>query len=95
MEKKPIPLDNDQFIATEIPHCKKCNLLLRPNILMFSDFDWQDHRYQNQSYNFSQFLKPIDSSLTIIEFGAGTAVPTVRNLGENLQEDERSLPYKS
>ena len=62
-----------------LPCCPYCGGLARPNILMFGDGDWVAVRSQAQASRYQKWLACIEAKrLVIIEFGAGTAVPTVR-----------------
>lgn len=76
-----ISIDMETMNATsELPKCKKCEGIARPNILMFGDFDWQPFRSQTQEQHYREWLKTVSTKkLAAIEFGAGEAVPTVRN----------------
>jgi len=53
---------------------------VRPNILMFDDWDWMSDitDEQNERYRIWASLNKANN-LTIIEIGAGKAVPSVRN----------------
>jgi NAD-dependent SIR2 family protein deacetylase len=69
-----------------LPRCPHCGALARPNILMFSDGSWQSRRSEAQEQAFAAWLRERDPArLTVIELGAGTAVPTVRWQSESLQ----------
>jgi NAD-dependent SIR2 family protein deacetylase len=87
-ENIDIIIDADKFEAMEpLPRCPECGALARPNILMFGDWGWVSHRTQNQEKSRTQMLKRLrenNSKLTVIEIGAGNAVPTVRHLSENI-----------
>lgn len=62
-----------------LPGCPRCGGLARPNILMFDDGCWVGGRSQEQASRYQDWLLRIDEKrLVIVEFGAGTAVPTVR-----------------
>lgn len=65
----------------ELPQCPYCLSLARPNILMFDDYDWLSHRTDQQRQNLEQWLKHHHQPI-VIELGAGTAIPTVRNFSE-------------
>ncbi|WP_010115043.1 Sir2 family NAD-dependent protein deacetylase [Acinetobacter sp. P8-3-8] len=65
----------------ELPQCPHCLSLARPNILMFDDYDWLSHRTDQQRQNLEQWLKHHHQPI-VIELGAGTAIPTVRNFSE-------------
>jgi len=88
-QKIEVTVDMDHFEAQEpLPYCKKCKAIARPNILMFGDWNWLEHREAKQREHLSTFLKQVgDSKLAIIEFGAGEAVPTIRNLSEIVAND--------
>ena len=82
-----IEIDN-KFMAKEpLPKCLECGELARPNILMFNDFSWIYDRTDSQRENITKWidnLEKVGASLAVIEFGAGTAVPTVRNTSEQI-----------
>eukprot|EP00826_Nyctotherus_ovalis_P029998 TRINITY_DN2380_c0_g10_i1.p3 TRINITY_DN2380_c0_g10~~TRINITY_DN2380_c0_g10_i1.p3 ORF type:complete len:156 (+),score=21.70 TRINITY_DN2380_c0_g10_i1:951-1418(+) len=53
---KEIPIDYEKCVATEIPHCKQCKSILRPNIMMFNDFEWIGERTKEQKERYFEFL---------------------------------------
>ncbi len=62
-----------------LPQCIRCGQLARPNILMFGDGGWISHRSDEQQRRYRDWLEQLAGKrLAVIEFGAGTAVPTVR-----------------
>jgi NAD-dependent SIR2 family protein deacetylase len=69
------------------PRCPHCGALARPNILMFGDADWNEQREQQQGAALQAWLEGLHSStrLTVLEIGAGTAVPSVRHFVHGLQ----------
>ena len=83
-----INIDNERFLAQEpLPRCVHCGRIARPNILMFGDWSWVDKREAKQAKRFESFLQTAIHSLAIIEIGAGTAVPTVRKIGERISRN--------
>ena len=50
---------------------------------MFSDWHWQSQMQDEKEQKLMAWLKQVNN-LAIIELGAGTAVPSVRNFGERL-----------
>ena len=62
-----------------------CAGIARPNILMFSDFQFVSWRSDQQAERFRRFvsqatgLRPL-----LLEIGAGTFVPTIRHLSDEL-----------
>ncbi len=71
------------FKAKEpLPSCPFCGAMARPNILMFGDFGWEYARTNGQRERLVTWMDKIEEEggkLAIVELGAGTAVPTVRN----------------
>ena len=68
-----------------LPVCPYCGRLARPNVLMFGDWNWLPRRSREQQRLFQGWLAGIDTlDLVIVECGAGTAVPSVRRLSEQL-----------
>ena len=88
-----VEVDAASFRAIgELPTCPRCGALSRPNILMFSDGAWALNRSLKQEQELTKWLGEIDArELTVIECGAGTAIPTVRAFGERLQQRGASL----
>ncbi len=74
---------NCQLINTA-PVCPHCGGMARPNILMFDDADWNSQRQQQQAERQSDWLSKVKRPL-VIEIGAGTAVPSVRNFSQRMQ----------
>jgi NAD-dependent SIR2 family protein deacetylase len=78
-------VDHDTMQAKKpMPLCPKCGCLMRPNILMFGDWYWDSERSDQQQARFGQWLRSIEGPLVVIECGAGTAIPTVRQQSEML-----------
>jgi NAD-dependent SIR2 family protein deacetylase len=69
-----------------LPRCPDCGGLARPNILMFGDWNWNGRRTQAQEARFRTWMENLEdaSATVILEFGAGSAVPTVRHLSETV-----------
>lgn len=68
-----------------LPACPRCGSLLRPNILMFGDWEYAPRRCRDQEKRFESWLSERASRRgAIIEVGAGCAVPTVRMQSEYL-----------
>lgn len=80
-----------EFKAKEpLPLCPHCKAIARPNILMFNDFGWNYSRTNKQRKNLTDWLAKLqenNSSLAIIEMGAGSAVPTVRNSSQRIAKE--------
>jgi NAD-dependent SIR2 family protein deacetylase len=79
-----VEVDDDTFRAvSELPTCPSCGELARPNVLMFGDWHWVPDRTAQQDRRFSDWLaEAAGERMTVIEFGAGSAVPTVRMTSE-------------
>jgi NAD-dependent SIR2 family protein deacetylase len=68
-----------------LPDCPFCGRLARPNVLMFGDWGWQPQRSQAQARRLRDWLEATEGiKLAVIECGAGTAVPSVRRMSEQL-----------
>ncbi len=80
-----VDVDPETFRAREpLPRCVRCGALLRPNILMFGDWNWDSSRSEAQQERLSQWLETVEpGTLAVVECGAGTAIPSVRSFCEN------------
>ena len=73
--------------AEPLPRCEDCLCLARPNILMFGDWSWVADRTEEQVARYEQWLTACPKPCAALEFGAGTAVPTVRYEGQRVDAD--------
>jgi NAD-dependent SIR2 family protein deacetylase len=88
--KEKIEIDMESFRAKDIIRCKYCNKTARVNILMFNDWGWNSQRVEEQERRFREWrksLKTENKRLAIIEIGAGSAIPTVRNLSNRMSKN--------
>lgn len=68
-----------------MPTCPACGGPTRPNVLMFGDGGFDPVLTDAQERRFATFLADVAGSrLTVVELGAGTAVPTIRRIGQHL-----------
>ncbi len=78
----------EEFKAKEpLPRCPFCGEMARPNILMFGDYGWEYAHTDGQRGRLVQWMDRLEeegAQLAIVEIGAGTAVPTVRNTSEQI-----------
>lgn len=88
-----IDVDETTFRAQgELPRCPHCGGLARPNVLMFGDGKWRSNRSDEQLESLDEWARGIEArALTVIEMGAGKAIPTVRQFGESLQRQGATL----
>lgn len=71
--------------ADPLPSCPLCGGMARPNILMFGDPDWDSSAADAQRGRLQAWLDELRGHrLAIVECGAGTAIPTVRWICEDL-----------
>lgn len=70
-------------LISPLPACPRCAGLARPNILMFNDSGWVADRTDLQYDRLEAWLHQVRQPV-IIEIGAGTAIPSVRDQGEAL-----------
>ncbi|MCA8222901.1 SIR2 family NAD-dependent protein deacylase [Burkholderia sp. BC1] len=73
-------------LVGEPPRCPHCGGLARPNILMFGDAGWLGARYAEQERALQQWIAQA-GRVAVVEIGAGTAIPTVRMMSEQLGAD--------
>lgn len=85
-----LTVDLDTFLATsDLPRCKHCNNLSRPNILMFGDWGYLAERTREQQERLHEWIRQAVSknlTITVIEIGAGKDVPTVRHFSEEMMQ---------
>jgi len=80
-----VPVDETTMRAGEVPRCPDCGGVARPNILMFNDWSWVPDRSESQHQRLDEFLdRNATAPLVVVELGAGTAIPSIRALGERL-----------
>jgi NAD-dependent SIR2 family protein deacetylase len=61
------------------PACPDCGVVARPNILMFSDWEWDHQRCAEQQVRYGDWLREVRGRRVVaVELGAGLAIPTVR-----------------
>lgn len=77
--------ENDCLLCSELPRCPHCGGLARPNILMFDDWTYLSARTDAQQIRLAQWLLKVERPV-IIEVGAGTAIPSVRQKGDKLRK---------
>lgn len=77
-------IEIDSMRSKHIPICIHCGDVARPNILMFNDWSFIPGRSNAQQHRFEQFLASCPTPLTVVELGAGSAVPTIRWTSEML-----------
>lgn len=80
-------------LVSEFPTCPECGAIARPNILMFNDWRWQDEKSDAQHTNMRDWFIGL-TGLAIIELGAGTSIPSVRNFGEGMVQYQNKTPTK-
>jgi NAD-dependent SIR2 family protein deacetylase len=83
--RESLPVDASTMRARSIPRCIRCGAVSRPNILMFGDYGWISTRTERQEERYGEFLEGLGAKpLVVLEMGAGTAIPTIRSMGERL-----------
>ncbi|KYJ85967.1 SIR2 family NAD-dependent protein deacylase [Sulfurovum riftiae] len=86
-DETDIEIGEDFRAQDPLPTCPFCGGLARPNILMFGDYGWEYARTDGQRERLVKWMDTIEAEggrLAIVEMGAGTAVPTVRNTSEQI-----------
>jgi NAD-dependent SIR2 family protein deacetylase len=80
---KPVIDIENCTMQLPLPHCPACGSLARPNIMLFGDWDFDGARYQQSSSRLMSWLARLTRPV-VIEIGAGTAIPSARHFGEEL-----------
>mmetsp|Transcript_18736 Transcript_18736/g.58890 ORF Transcript_18736/g.58890 Transcript_18736/m.58890 type:complete len:368 (-) Transcript_18736:319-1422(-) len=73
----------------ELPRCGGKGSLARPNVLLFGDPKLNTTRIDRQQEGFRTWKKllPSDIRLAVVEVGAGTTIPTIRDSAEDAVSD--------
>jgi NAD-dependent SIR2 family protein deacetylase len=69
------------------PVCPKCGGMARPNVMMFSDWGWEQRRSEAQRCREEIWLESIadrNARIVVVELGGGTDIPSVRYFSERL-----------
>jgi len=85
-EKTTVKYDPETFEAfPPLPQCIDCKDVLRPNILMFNDGEWNHQRSHDQETEFYKFKNKFEEgdNVVVLELGAGEAVATIRYISES------------
>jgi NAD-dependent SIR2 family protein deacetylase len=69
-------------LLNELPFCPVCRSLARPNVYMFGDYDWIDGPTMASRNLLDAWVRTHRNNILVIEIGAGTDIPTVRNFSE-------------
>jgi len=79
----PVKDINDALLKKKVPMCSECKeWCLRPQVMIFGDDALVKKRFVDQENRYEQFLEahPVEQ-MVVLEIGAGTVVPTIRNMG--------------
>lgn len=85
-----VNLDTMRAKLQDEHYCQHCENPLRPNILMFDDYNYVSSRTNEQSTRFNQFrysLSDRPCKGVVIEIGAGSRIPTIRFASENISRE--------
>ena len=90
-EIKDLEVDIENLEAKTLPKCQNCSGIARPNILMFGDREFLNERADEQNQRFHNWrFQNKDKKIAIIEIGAGSAIPTIRNFGDKLSSFDKN-----
>ena len=78
-------------LVSELPICRYCGGLARPNILMFGYWAWRKVRAEHQGRKFTDWMSKVKRPV-VIEIGAGTDVPTIRMFSDTFSRLIRINP---
>ena len=79
----PVVDEAECLLLNPPPACPHCGGLARPNVMMFSDFEWRESREQEQAARLHEWLSSVRKPV-VVEIGAGTAIPSVRSFSYNI-----------
>lgn len=71
------------LLLNTLPTCPQCGGLARPNVMMFSDWEWLEQRERKQAALMENWLSNM-SRPVVVEIGAGTAIPSVRQFSHRI-----------
>lgn len=71
------------LLLSPMPSCPRCGGLARPNVMMFNDWDWLEHRQARQAAYMEQWLSEVER-MVVVEIGAGTAIASVRHFSQRI-----------
>ena len=69
--------------------CDICNTFLRPNVMLFNDYDFIDTTYYIEN-NIKKWIENANGEILIIELGVGIHIPTLRDYSEILIDRYKS-----
>ena len=69
-------------MISSLPACPECGGFARPNIMMFHDWGWIDHRARIQAKRLTDWRAGLEHPV-LIELGAGVDIPSVRDFSED------------
>lgn len=73
-------------VTETMPTCPACGGLARPNILMFGDWGWNGFDARMSRGRLNAWIDSVRGlRLTVIECGAGTAIPSLRNFVDSVK----------
>jgi len=76
----------------DLPKCPRCKGLARPNIRMFGDIEFLETMLERRETDFRAWTEKVEnSSVVVVELGAGTYIPTVRWAGERFKKQGATL----
>jgi len=78
-------------LSNDLPRCRYCDGLARPNILMFGDWSWRRVRAEHQERQFTDWMSRVKRPV-VIEIGAGTDIPTIRMFSDRFSRLIRINP---
>jgi NAD-dependent SIR2 family protein deacetylase len=70
---------NTMRVVGDLPSCPNCGSMIRPNIMMFNDWSFNDGTPIEQFGRFQKWINTLpNEKLAILEIGVGTKIPVVR-----------------
>jgi NAD-dependent SIR2 family protein deacetylase len=82
-EFDPVIDEEECLLLNDLPTCPHCGGLARPNILMFMDGGYVETGFIGQRRAMRAWQSGVERPV-VIELGAGTAIATVRMIGQDI-----------
>ena len=83
---KDLAIDLNSLQAKgSLPSCPECNGMARPNVMMFSDWDWIRDVTVDQLQRYNTWIDELrlnDARVAVLEIGAGNSLPAIRRESE-------------
>jgi NAD-dependent SIR2 family protein deacetylase len=95
VNSKLIPKYNNNMVACNLPKCRHCGKILRPNVSMFGDYEFYGKPYEYSKKKMDSWITKIKNNnkkLAILEIGCGTNQHSLRMNNGVMMSGEWKIP---